>query len=80
MQRGAGSGPNALPLNRGRAMRRPPEAPRPEFVPILVQMKRSEVVAVSWPAIVSIRAIAIGVIAGALTISILVISLMILVG
>ncbi len=80
VQRGAGSGPSARPLDRNRGQRRPPEAPRPEFIPILVQMKRPEVVAVSWPAIVSNRALAIGVILSAMTISIVAISLLIQVG
>ncbi len=80
VQRGAGSGSHARPLDRDRAMRRPPEAPRPEFVPILVQIKRPEVVAVSWPAIVSTRALVTGLIVGAITISILAIYLMIQVG
>lgn len=70
----------ARPLDRDRGQRRPPEAPRPEFIPILVQMKRPEVVAVSWPAIVSNRALAIGAIISAATISIVAISLLIQVG
>ncbi|CAB4862075.1 unannotated protein [freshwater metagenome] len=80
MQRGAGSGPSARPLDRDRGQRRPPEAPRPEFVPILVQIKRPEVVPVSWPAIVSSRTLALGAILGAMTISIAAISLMIQAG
>ncbi len=79
-QRGAGSGPNARPLDRDRGLRRPPEAPRPEFVPILVQMKRPEVVPVSWPAIVSSRALTIGAIVGAMTTSIVAIVVMIMAG
>lgn len=80
MQRGAGSGPSARPLDRDRGQRRPPEAPRPEFVPILVQIRRPEVVPVAWPAIVSNRALAIGAILGVMAISIVAISLLIQVG
>ncbi len=78
VQRGAGSGPNARPLDRDRGQRRPPEAPRPEFVPILVQIRRPEVVPVSWPAIVSSRALSIGAIAGSMTVAIVAIVLMII--
>ena len=80
VQRGAGSGPSARPLDRDRGQRRPPEAPRPEFVPILVQIKRPEVVPVSWPASVSSRTLALGAILGAMTISIAAISLRIMAG
>ena len=80
LQRGAGSGPTARPRDRDRGQRRPPEAPRPEFIPILVQITRPEVVPVSWPSIVSNRALVIGAILCAITTSIVAIALMIQVG
>ena len=45
------------------ARRRPPEAARPDHIPILVTIPRAEVVAVAWPSRIGLRVVAATVVA-----------------
>jgi hypothetical protein len=49
--------------HRAAARRRPPEAPRPDHLPILVTVPRGEVVAVAWPPRIGLRLVAAAVVA-----------------
>lgn len=60
---GAGTGPAARAHHHATARRRPPEAPRPDHIPILVTVPRAEVVEVAWPSRVGLRIVAATVVA-----------------
>ena len=63
--RGAGARPSAHVLTPERARRRPPEAPRPEFVPVLVTVPRGRVDAYPLAAL-RLRRITAGLVVAAL--------------
>ena len=60
---GAGIGPASRAQQHAAARRRPPEAPRPDVIPIRVTVPRGEVVDVDWPSRVWLRVVAATVIA-----------------
>jgi len=65
-RRGAGLGPSTRAYHHAVARRRPPEAPRPDHIPILVTVPRGAVVEVAWTSRLAGRIVAGTVVASLL--------------